>query len=58
MLSGNGKFDRNILVTDRECKQYVDITFNCTKTNVNRIGGFFDVLNKDLVINYKDFQVI
>jgi ATP-dependent Lon protease len=56
MLTGNGKFERTGLGSDRECKEAVDTAFSFLKANGNRISGSLGTLNKDFIINYQDLQ--
>lgn len=58
MTSGNGKFDRYGLGTDRECKEAVDTAFNFLKANGNRISGKISTTTQDYIINYQDMQGI
>ena len=58
MLSGNGKFDRTGLGSDRDCKEATNTAYSFLKANGNRISAGIDLANKDYVINYQDLQGI
>jgi ATP-dependent Lon protease len=56
MLSGNGKFDRTGLGSDRDCKEATNTAYSYLKANGGRISGAISVSTKDYVINYQDLQ--
>lgn len=56
MLSGNGKFDRTGLGSDRDCKEATNTAYSYLKANGGRISGAISVGTKDYVINYQDLQ--
>lgn len=58
MLSGNGKFERTGLGSDRDCKEATNTAFNFLKANGNRISGSISTTMKDYIINYQDLQGI
>lgn len=58
MLPGNGKFDRNGIGTDRECREATQIAFNYLKANANRISQSISTTTKDYLIHYQDLQGI
>lgn len=58
MLPGNGKFDRNGISTDRECREATQIAFNYLKANANRISQSISTTTKDYLIHYQDLQGI
>ena len=58
ILSGNGKFERTGLGTDRDAKEATNTAFNYLKANGNRISGSFSTISKDYIINYQDLQGI
>lgn len=58
MLSGNGKFDRTGLGSDREAKEATNTAYNFLKANSNRISGAISVTSKDYIIGYQDLQGI
>ena len=58
MLSGNGKFDRTGLGSDRDCREATNTAYSFLKANGNRISAGIDLANKDYVINYQDLQGI
>lgn len=58
MLSGNGKFERTGIGSDRDCKEATNTAFNFLKANSNRISGSISTTTKDYIINYQDLQGI
>ena len=58
MLSGNGKFERTGIGTDRDAKEATNTAFNFLKANANRISGSISTTMKDYIINYQDLQGI
>lgn len=58
MLSGNGKFDRTGLGSDRAAKEATDTAFKYLKANGSRISGTLSTTMKDYIINYQDLQGI
>ena len=58
MLSGNGKFQRTGLASDREAKEATDTAFNYLKANCRRISGNINITTSDFIINYQDLQGI
>lgn len=58
MLSGNGKFERNGIGTDRDAKEASNTAFNFLKANGSRISGSISTTMKDYIINYQDLQGI
>lgn len=58
MLPGNGKFDRNGIGTDRECREATQIAFNYLKANAYRISQSISTTTKDYLIHYQDLQGI
>ncbi len=58
MLSGNGKFERTGIGTDRDAKESSSTAFNYLKANGNRISGTISTTSKDYIINYQDLQGI
>ena len=58
MLTGNGKFERTGIGSDRECKEATDTAYNYLKANGNRISGSISTTSKDYIINYQDLQGI
>lgn len=56
MLSGNGKFQRTGLGSDREAKEATDTAFNFLKANCRRISGNISITTNDFIINYQDLQ--
>lgn len=58
MLSGNGKFERTGIGTDRDAKEATNTAFNFLKANANRISGSISTTTKDYIINYQDLQGI
>ena len=58
MLPGNGKFERNGIGSDRECRESSAIAFNFLKANSNRISQSISTTTKDYMIHYQDLQGI
>ena len=58
MLSGNGKFERTGLGSDRECREASNTAFSFLKANGNRISGSISTTTKDYIVNYQDLQGI
>ena len=58
MLSGNGKFERTGIGTDRDAKEASNTAFNFLKANSSRISGSISTTMKDYIINYQDLQGI
>ncbi len=58
MLSGNGKFDRTGIGTDRDAKESSSSAFSYLKANGNRISGSINTSGKDYIVNYQDLQGI
>lgn len=58
MLTGNGKFERTGLGSDREAKESSNVAFSFLKANCNRISGSISTTLKDYIINYQDLQGI
>lgn len=58
MLSGNGKFERTGIGTDRDAKEASNTAFNFLKANGSRISGSISTTMKDYIINYQDLQEI
>ncbi len=58
VLSGNGKFDKTGLGSDREAREAVATAYNFLKANGKRISGAIDIASKDYIINYQDLQGI
>ena len=58
MLSGNSKFDRTGLGSDRECREASNTAFNFLKANGNRISGAVSTTTKNYIVNYQDLQGI
>ena len=58
LLSGNGKFERTGIGSDRGCKEASNAAFNFLKANGNRISGSISTTTKDYIINYQDLQGI
>lgn len=58
MLSGNGKFERTGIGTERGCKESSNTAYNFLKANSNRISGSISLSTKDYIINYQDLQGI
>lgn len=58
MLSGNGKFERTGIGTDRDAKEASNTAFNFLKANGSRISGSISTTMKDYIINYQDLQGI
>ena len=56
LLHGNGKFDRNGIGSDRECRESTAIAFNYLKANCNRISQSISTTTKDYIIHYQDLQ--
>lgn len=58
MLSGNGKFEKTGIGSDRDAKESTNTAFNFLKANGNRISGAISTTTKDYIINYQDLQGI
>ena len=58
MLPGNGKFERNGIGSDRECKEATSTAFNYLKANSGRISQSISTTTKDYIIHYQDLQGI
>ncbi len=58
MLSGNGKFERTGIGTDRDAKESSSSAFSYLKANGNRISGSISTSGKDYIVNYQDLQGI
>ena len=58
MLPGNGKFDKNGLGSDKECKEETVTAFNYLKANSGRISRNISTTSKDYLIHYQDLQGI
>lgn len=58
MLTGNGKFERTGIGSDRDAKESTNTAFNFLKANGNRISGSISTATKDYMINYQDLQGI
>lgn len=58
MLPGNGKFDKNGLGSDKECKEETVTAFNYLKANSGRISRNISTTAKDYLIHYQDLQGI
>jgi ATP-dependent Lon protease len=58
MMTGNGKFDRTGLGSDREPKEASNTAFNFLKANSKSISGSISTMTKDYIINYQDLQGI
>lgn len=56
LLPGNGKFERNGIGSDRECKESTAVAFNYLKANCNRISQSISTTSKDYIIHYQDLQ--
>ena len=56
LLSGNGKFERTGLGSDRDAKEATNTAFSFLKANGNRISGSISTTSKDYIINYQDLQ--
>lgn len=58
MLSGNGKFERTGLGSNREAKEATNTAFNFLKANGSRISASISTVSKDYIISYQDLQGI
>ena len=58
MLPGNGKFNKNGLGSDKECKEETVTAFNYLKANSGRISRNISTSTKDYLIHYQDLQGI
>ena len=58
MLSGNGKFERTGIGSEREAREATNTAFNFLKANAGRISGTISTTTKDYIINYQDLQGI
>lgn len=58
ILPGTGKFERNGIGSDRECRESTQIAFNFLKANSNRISQSISTTTKDYIIQYQDLQGI
>ena len=58
MLPGSGKFERNGIGSDRECRESSAIAFNFLKANSNHISQSISTTTKDYLIHYQDLQGI
>lgn len=58
MLSGNGKFERSGIGSDRDAREASNTAFSFSKANSNRISGSISTTSKDYIINYQDLQGI
>ena len=58
VLSGNGKFERTGLGSERAPREATNTAFNFLKANGNRISGSISTMTKDYIINYQDLQGI
>ena len=58
MLPGNGKFERTVLGSERDCREASNTAFNFLKANGNRISGAISTTTKDYIVNYQDMQGI
>lgn len=58
ILSGNGKFERTGLGSDRDCREATNTAFNYLKANSGHISGTISTTTKDYIINYQDLQGI
>lgn len=56
ILPGNGKFDRNGIGSDRECRESTQAAFNFLKANSNHISQSISTTTKDYIIQYQDLQ--
>lgn len=58
VLSGNGKFERTGLGTDREAREATNTAFNYLKANGRSISNSISTTTKDYIINYQDLNGI
>lgn len=58
MLSGNGKFEKTGLGTNRDARESSNTAFNYLKANGNRISASISTTTKNYIMNYQDLQVI
>ena len=58
MLSGNGKFERTGLGSNREAKEATNTAFNFLKANGSRISASISTVSKDYIISCQDLQGI
>ena len=58
MLSGNGKFERTGLGTDRDAKEATNTAFNFLKANSGSISRSISTTQKDYIVNYQDLNGI
>lgn len=58
ILPGTGKFERNGIGSDRECRESTQTAFNFLKANSNRISQSISTTTKDYIIQYQDLQGI
>lgn len=58
MLPGNGKFERNGIGADRECREATATAYNYLKANSNRISANISTTTKNYIIHYQDLQGI
>lgn len=56
ILPGNGKFERNGIGSDRECREATQAAFNFLKANSNHISQSISTTTKDYIIQYQDLQ--
>jgi ATP-dependent Lon protease len=58
MLSGNGKFERTGLGSDRDAKEATNTAFNYLKASGNQISGTISTSTKNYIVNYQDLNGI
>ncbi|MFT9495895.1 protease Lon-related BREX system protein BrxL [Anaerosolibacter sp.] len=58
MVSGNGKFERTGIGSDREAKEAVDTAFKYLKANSKHISGTISTTTKDYLIHVQDINGI
>lgn len=58
MLSGNGKFERTGLGTDRDAKEATNTALNYLKANGKAISNSISTTTKDYIVNYQDLNGI
>ena len=58
MTTGNGKFERTGIGSDREAKEAVDTAYRYLKANSRHISGSISLANKDYLIHVQDLNGI
>ena len=56
VLSGNGKFERTGLGTDRDAREATNTAFNYLKANARTLSNSISTTTKDYIVNYQDLK--